>query len=276
VFSLVEDNINRPIHKALLKMGYGATEKTLIEHVLSLYKHPNKVYFITTTEQMDSTKYNLAAELERICPHPLGTIISMSPHNNGPIWGVKHILPLLDKSVPVIFSDLNYFAQFDFNEFEELCLHQQSVSLTSHSFVPLIAYEKNLDIAEVNDEVGYIISVKENMTSEDPEQDYLLIGGYSFYSGEYLENAINDLVRIKTVDGKEDHYFTFAQLINMMSRESRFFNVDRYFPMKSEDNYIMFNSQCLMRTPTPEEIIKQKTEDYWTRGIKRFNKTQVC
>ena len=190
--------------------------KTIIEHVITLFPGENDFIFICNEYHLQTT------EMRKILlsTKPNAKIISVKNQKLGPVWAVSNIFDLIDDNEPVIVNYCDFFMDWDYDDFKKVMIENNcDGSVAAYKgFHPHLLHEENFYASMRTDENNHMLEIKEKHSFTANKMDSpQSTGTYYFKKGEYVKKYFQQLMDDKIALNGE---YYVSLVYNLLIRDS--------------------------------------------------------
>lgn len=198
--------------------------RPIIEHIVNMFPDDCEFVFICNKEHLKTT--NIRDVLGRIKPH--GKIVSIEPHNYGPVYAVLKAEHLIKDDEEVIINYCDFKWWWDWKDFSNFLKQSKSDGCIAayRGFHPhslgstYYAYMKCAENTNVNSDRSYFrlleIREKESFTNNRMEE-FASSGTYYFRKGVYVKKYFKQAIE-KNVNKNGEYYVSLVY--NLMNEDN--------------------------------------------------------
>jgi len=164
--------------------------KPIIGHVINMFPGENDFIFICNKDHLNEESYKMREKLLEFCP--TGKILSIDPHDKGPVHAVMQAKKHIDLDSPVIVNYCDFSCYWDWNKFKTYLLATSCDGAIPcyKGFHPHSLGNTNYAYLKEKDSIVYDIQEKEPFT-ENKMDEYASSGTYYFKSGTLMFESFN-------------------------------------------------------------------------------------
>ena len=183
-------------------------DKPIIQHVVEMFSIEDEFVFICNESHLSNKQYKMQETLECICPTCV--IVSISPHNLGPIHAVMQSLKEIDNNEPVIVNYCDFTCYWDYNNFKNFVIDTDAdgVIPSYRGFHPHTLWSNYYAYVKTDGLFALDIQEKQPYTDQ-PRDEFASSGTYYFKTGELMQTYFKRCIDERLMVGNE-YYVSMA------------------------------------------------------------------
>lgn len=190
------------------------SQRRIVEHVAGMFTQPDDRFVFICNE--DHIAHSEMAEVLETLGQG-GTILTIAPHKNGPVWTVKAAYPHIEDDEPAIVAYCDGAVRWDRQQFHQYVdgFNLDGCLLTHKGFHPHTLSTTRMAFLRSERELVKEVQEKKSFT-DNPQNELASSGIYYFRRGRQLKQYF-DLALHENVSHNGEFYVTLV--FNLMIRD---------------------------------------------------------
>ena len=183
--------------------------RSMVEHIFDMFPAGSDVIFICNRAHVGNHTYKMEETLLKFAPN--AEVITVEPHDLGPVYTISNIYDHIDDNAPVIVNYCDVMWSWDYRKFEKY-VHKVGCDGALVAYRGFHPHTINMSSfhAYIDEDKGWVRKIKEKEPfTNDPRNEYASSGTYYFSNGLLLKKSFDYLLENKLTIGGE-YYVSMA------------------------------------------------------------------
>jgi len=221
--------------------------RPIIEYIVNMFSQEDDFIFICNEDHLRNQSYDMNNVLSNLCPNY--KILSIQPHNEGPVGAVLKVLDQLSMEEPTIVNYCDFTCDWNYDDFKSF-IHKgnfDGVIPCYKGFHPHTLWSNYYAYVKEKKSIAIDIQEKEPFTNS-PTDEFASSGTYYFKTGKLVKKYFQKCVDLSLLVNNE-YYVSMT-----------------YKPMMQDDLKVgIFELNHFMQWGTPEDLNDYL---YWSNSFR--------